>query len=273
MQTRIVRSFLGVVAAAAMLSLVGCAVDTESPGANGAGEADETIGQTSQAFSFSNYVGAVWSNNGQGNTPIASIPSNRPAFLSGLAGNLAGGGEAAIHGVGGVANLWGNSSANNTIVVRGGGVTTGTLTTEVHYGNNGQSPAAAKQILAPKTANSFCFLTQVYNYTGDKFANANDRLQITSDATNWYLGGQGRVSGAARCATVPGFVMHGGDGGGQGTHGLGGVVDGKACWLVSIGGSFRTDTQNDGVFISYAPPTGWRITVSSGKWGTAMCGK
>jgi hypothetical protein len=48
---------------------------------------------------------------------------------------------------------------------------------------------------------------------------------------------------------------------------------GKACWLVSVGGSFRTDTQNDGVFINYAPPTGWNIVVSSGKWATAMCGK
>ncbi len=156
----------------------------------------------------------------------------------------------------------------------GGGVTTGTLTPEVHYGNSGQSPPANKAVLAPYTSNSFCFLTQVYNYTGDKFANANDRLQITNDGTNWYLGGQGRVSGAARCATLPGFVMHGGGGGGSGTspHTLGGAIAGKACWLVSVGGSFRTDTQSDGVFISYAA-SGWSLNVSAGKWATAMCGK
>lgn len=249
------------------LALTACDIDDESIGD------DEELGVAEQAFSLSNYVGAVWSNNGQGNTPITGVTSSRPAFLSALAGNLGDGGEAVIHGVGGVANLWGNSGANRTLVLEGGGVTTGTLTAQVHYGNSGQSPPSAKVTLAPFSSDSFCFLTQVYNYTGDKFASASDRLEITNDGTNWYLGGTGRVSGAARCATLSGFVMHGGNGGGVGTHSLGGVVAGKACWLVAVGGSFRSNTQNDGVFINYAPPTGWNIVVSSGKWGTAMCGK
>lgn len=274
MQSCVVRGFSGLVCAAAMASLVGCAVDggaEEVPGA------DDRVGEVSQAFAASAYVGAVWSNNTQGNTPITGIASNRPAFLSGIGANLADGGEAVIHAVGGVANLWGNSSANNTIVVQGGGVTSGTLTTEVQYGNNGQSPPAARVKLAPKTSDSFCFLTKVFNYTDDKFANANDRLEITSDANWWYLGGQGRVSGAARCATLTGFQMHGGNGGSGGASGstrsLGDHVSGKACWLVSVGGSFRSDTQTNGVFIKHSVTDGWSIDISAGKWGTAMCGK
>lgn len=256
------------------LALAACNVEDESPTADDvAVDADEVLGVAEQEFGGTGLTGFLTRSNGaSGNTSLGGSLAGAASFITAISGNLGDGAEIAIHAPGGVANIWGHAAAGSSIGYAGGRVTpgSGTAYSEKLYGNSGQNPPAAKVYLADADGSTICFITQVFNYTGDKFGASGDRLKIVTENNKYYLHGSGKVTGAARCTAITQFIAGSGGNGKADPYSLGANSPGKACFLQSVGGSFRAGT-GDGVFINWNAGTGWSLTVSPGKWGTAAC--
>ncbi len=147
----------------------------------------------------------------------------------------------------------------------------------------GWSTGEAAHVLASHTANRQCFLTGIANadwyYEAGTFTSASDYVKVWDDGTNWYIGGNGRALGWARCVDV---TQHGNQGTWAPTNGGTWVMTqhidngtsplGMQCLLQGVGGEFRTNNFGNGVFINYNNSNQeWSITASAGKTGWVNC--
>ncbi|WP_438036928.1 hypothetical protein [Sorangium sp. So ce204] len=248
---------------------------------------DELVGTAEQAFS--GYWG--WSRATEGHDLLSwDLASNADmtCFLSGVAGNLKSDGPGFFTAQAGVLNhdhngrwLLSTRGEDDDTKVKATTLCVPSIanrTTEVDW-----SSGEAAKVLAPVTANRRCGLTQVMNYGIDEWQASGDSVQVWNDGTNWYLGGTGNAIGWANCVDVsPGTGIGGwtliAPSSGTATHNLVQAIDhgtsplGTQCFLTGVGGRFRTNSWDDGVFVTYDPGTHWwKVTVSNGKTAHVMC--
>ena len=121
-----------------------------------------------------------------------------------------------------------------------------------------------------------CMLTAVRNSssTHNAFANVGDALEILDVAGKFQFRSTGRAAGSARCITVNDVVY-------QASWAWSSVdadlpMDpneaGKQCYLTGIGGSFRANNYNKGVYVWLNPSNDtWYLHVSANMFGSAEC--
>jgi hypothetical protein len=247
----------------------------------------ENVASVEQAASWG--VFASWAR--QDNLPTSSNyadlgpDTDRSCFLTGVNGNLS--------------SSYGAQQPSGTLytgassrVFRSGGrwtieaftgsgfekIKTGAMCVNITAGRIGPfgwAGGAAKKI-GPATAKRRCFLTEVSNgemyYNDTNFTDINDRVQVWSDGTSWWIGGNGNAAGAAMCVDVTEDLGEWNWANGTTNLAYNDQNPGTQCFLTGVRGVFRTNSYSNGVNIGYnAGLNQYTISASSGKRGWARC--
>ncbi|MCW5831578.1 MAG: hypothetical protein KIS78_03890 [Labilithrix sp.] len=275
----------------------GCAVDSEDTDpsretdtADTADTADtENVGSTTQAFSW----GTLTRLNRSHNLPTSAnrvdlgTSTGVTCFLAGVGGNLSSSGGAP----GTVPGHTLYTTANVDVYTADGrwwlqvrsGTGHGARLSGVAMCVNSIAGQTAEKSwsggsrveLATATSARRCYLTRVSNqdpyYTDNNFSASTDEVRVWSDGAKWWIGGSGNAHGSARCINVNGSYNYGGLVG-NATMELGYNGGDVQCALTSVGGRFRTNSYDSGVFITYNAGLGrYYMSSTSGKSVTGQC--
>lgn len=275
MHMQLARTWLGTLTLAS-LSLLGCNVEDDSvdegtsESAGEAGSPEEDLGTAEQMFAAFGYSSAT-ATSGNASTVLGTWSGNA-AYLMGVTGNLSDGGNVAMYNSFGNARVGAHAGNGYSVRAYGGLANPGVVSGEYGYANNSYATSNPDVLMGTSNGNRRCFLTQVINYPGsDNFNNNIDWIGIKQVGTNWYLYGQGKVAGFARCVTVTtplGETYWGG----AGSQNLGPAVTGKTCWLRGIGGILRGNVST-GVIVQYdgGPQMRWEMNTAANTAGHVEC--
>jgi len=249
---------------------------------------DPAVSATSQAFS--GYSSWIWRVNDGGTAPAdLGSDTSQTCFLSGVGGNLK-----SLDAPGTPGNYAGSPEVN--VFRQGGHYWLAVYSTDAGYSLEGQakciptvqgrtavstwSTGHAAVNLGAATSTRRCFLTSVRNDdtyfpSVESWAHDDDYVHVWSDGSDWWLGGNGHAMGSAACVDV-----NTGDGTwhwiagttGSYTQDLAYNSGGVQCLLTGIGGRFRTNDWDDGIYTHYHGDTRqWVMTLDNAKQGWASC--
>jgi hypothetical protein len=270
-------TFIGIHVATTAVVLSGAALgcigqDTE-------GQADELVGETSDAVSSNTY----WYGLVGGFDIDIGTSTDRTCFLSAVNGKIYGGSSFATNVEVKISNgrwrLRADPGPDANAYVGAGAVCINTdddRTNRVWWFKSYGAPQdlGTWSIFPPTRA---CFLTAVRSSQG--FDNASDEVKVWADPDgHWKIGGTDSgafdsVGGAAVCVDVS---NQGGAGSVSGSSSID-LIDnnsgGWACALTGIGGTFTANNWDGPEVVYDSASAKWRLTSDTGKKGSARCVK
>lgn len=273
----------------ASTTTLGCIADATD-------ESDERIAETVQAFS--SYSSYSWSTIGSNNVfdlDLNLTPAQATCFLRSVGGNLTSGvgdgngpGRDAFAGARIYNGHW-HLITKNYFNTAGMAVDTGlvclpTATNQVLPSDATRwSKGESAKIIAPAAGfpNRICALSSVQNsmyWNQHGWTSNSDYVQVWSDGTNWWIGGQGSAQGTATCVDrTPGGGLLGLISSSStnivqsidsGTRPLG-----TQCFLSGVGGMFQDGgAANNGLYVTYSPASHWwSLEADNGKTAWVNC--
>ncbi len=274
MQTTVVRASLAKLLAVSALALTSACNMEDVSESTDEGDEDEELGSAEQAFNGWAGSGTRIASNGDYVNWLMGTDVGTTAFLTGVAGNLDGGSARVSPDFGPNFDQYRfhvYSSSGTTL--RADAALVSTAAREDGRSFSIPSGVEERRIASDSNPKKRCYLTMISGGPQGQFFNsADDSAAIVHrpELDGWYLRLTGSASAAAYCMTLTTtnfWVANG-----PGTHDLGELDTGKACWLTGVMGRFRNNANmNDGVYLQTINGK-WELVVANGKWGGAECG-